>query len=195
MRAVVVYCHPIEGSFCSVLRDAACRGLTGAGHDVTLIDVAADDFNPVMSKDEWNLYYESRVHIPSDVEEYASAVRDAEVLVFVYPTWWSSVPAQLKGWMERVLVPGIAFTFTRKNKLRPGLRKLKHVVVVTTFGSPRLYVRFINDNGSRLFHRCLRTTSPRLVRNHRLVHYKMDKSTPESRAMFVKKIETKLAQL
>lgn len=195
MRAVVVYCHPIEGSFCSSLRDAACRGLRAAGHEVTLIDLAADHFNPVMTRDEWNLYNQSGVHVPSDVETYASAVRDAEILVFVYPTWWSSVPAQLKGWMERVLVPGIAFTFTSKNKLRPGLKKLKHVVVITTFGSPRLYVRLINDNGSRLFHRSLRTASPRFVRNRRLVHYKMDKSTPESRAAFQKKIETKLARL
>lgn len=195
MRAVVVYCHPIEGSFCSSLRDAACRGLRAAGHEVTLIDLAADHFNPVMTRNEWNLYNQSGVHVPSDVETYASAVRDAEILVFVYPTWWSSVPAQLKGWMERVLVPGIAFTFTSKNKLRPGLKKLKHVVVITTFGSPRLYVRLINDNGSRLFHRSLRTASPRFVRNRRLVHYKMDKSTPESRAAFQKKIETKLARL
>ena len=195
MRAVVVYCHPIEGSFCSSLRDAACRGLENAGHDVTVIDLAADKFNPVMSKDEWTLYYDVGIHIPSDVGNYAAIVRDAEVLVFVYPTWWSSVPAQLKGWMERVLVPGIGFIFTAKNKLRPGLKNLKHVVVITTFGSPRLYVRLINDNGSRLFHRSLRTTSPRLVRNHRLVHYKMDKSTPESRAAFQRKIESKLARL
>lgn len=195
MRAVVVYCHPIEGSFCSSLRDAACRGLWAAGHDVTVIDLAADNFNPVMSKDEWMLYYETESHVPSDVESYAAVVRDAEVLVFVYPTWWSSVPAQLKGWMERVLVPGVAFNFSAKNKLKPGLTHLKHVVVVTTFGSPRLYVRLINDNGSRLFHRSLRASSPRLVRNHRLAHYKMDKSTPESRAAFQKKIESKMARL
>lgn len=195
MRAVVVYCHPVEGSFCSSLRDAACRGLKFAGHDVSVIDLAADNFNPVMEKDEWNLYFASKTHIPSDVEGYASKVKNAEILVFVYPTWWSSVPAQLKGWMERVLVPGIAFRFTAQNKLRPGFKELKHVIVITTFGSPRMYVRFINDNGSRLFHRCLRTTSPRLVRNHRLALYKMDKSTPESRAAFQKKIETKLARL
>jgi len=195
MRAVVVYCHPVEGSFCSSLRDAARRGLEHAGHDVTVIDLAADKFNPVMGRDEWNLYFTAGVHIPTDVDRYASVVREAEVLVFVYPTWWSSVPAQLKGWMERVLVPGIGFTFTARNKLRPGLKNLKHVVVITTFGSPRLYVRLINDNGSRLFHRSLRTTSPCLVRNRRLVHYRMDKSTPESRAAFQTKVEKKMARL
>lgn len=195
MRAVVVYCHPVEGSFCSSLRDAALRGLHTAGHDVTLIDVAADNFNPVMSEDEWHLYFQTENHIPVDVQSYVAAIRDAEIIVFVYPTWWSSVPAQLKGWLERVLVPGVGFTFTDKNGLRPGLQKLKHIVVVTTFGSPRLYVRFINDNGSRLFHRSLRAASPRLVRRHRLVHYKMDKSTPESRHAFQQRIEKKLARL
>lgn len=195
MRAVVVYCHPVEGSFCSSLRDAALRGLRTAGHDVSLIDVSADGFNPVMTQHEWTQYYESVDHVPTDVEKYVTAVKDAEILVFVYPTWWSSVPAQLKGWMERVLVPGVAFSLSEKNRLRPGMRRLKHVVVITTFGSPRLYVRLINDNGSRLFHRCLRYTSPRFVRNHRFVHYKMDKSTPESRTAFQQRIEKKLAQL
>lgn len=195
MRAVVVYCHPVEGSYCSSLRDTAVTGLQRAGHDVTVIDLASEQFNPVMSRDEWHHYYATDEHIPADVVDHVSAVREAEILVFVYPTWWSSVPAQLKGWIERTLVPGVAFTFTSKNKLRPGLRRLKHIVVITTFGSPRLYVRFINDNGSRLFHRCLRSTSPRLVRTHRLVHYKMDKSTPETRRAFQQRIEQKLARL
>ena len=195
MRAVVVYCHPVEGSFCSSLRDAALRGLKAGGHDVTLIDLAADNFDPVLSRDEWQKYFESGTHIPVDTHEYVSAIRDAEIVVFVYPTWWSSVPAQLKGWMERVLVPGVAFAFTKKNKLKPGLRRLKHIVVITTFGSPRFYVRFINDNGSRLFHRCLRTSSPHITRSHRLVHYKMDKSTPQSREAFQHRIEKKLARL
>lgn len=195
MRAVVVYCHPVEGSFCSSLRDAALRGLRSAGHDVSLIDLAADNFDPVMSREEWHLYFQSDDYVSHDVQEYASAIRDAEILVFVYPTWWSSVPAQLKGWLERVLVPGVAFTVTEKKKLRPGLRKLKHVVVVTTFGSPRLYVRFVNDNGSRLFHRSLRSSASRFVRSRRLVHYKMDKSTPESRQAFQKRVETAVAKL
>lgn len=195
MRAVVVYCHPVEGSFCSSLRDAVLRGLHAGGHEVTLIDLAADNFDPVMSGDEWHKYYETELHIPHDVREYVSAVQNAEILVFVYPTWWSSVPAQLKGWMERILVPGVAFSFSEGNKLRPALRNLKHIVVVTTFGSPRLYVRFVNDNGSRLFHRCLRTTSPRITRSHRLAHYKMDKSTPQSREAFQHRIEKRMARL
>jgi len=195
MRAVVIYCHPVEGSFCSSLRDAALRGLRSAGHDVSLIDLAADNFDPVMSREDWHLYFQSDHYVPHDVQKYVSVIRDAEILVFVYPTWWSSVPAQLKGWLERVLVPGVAFTFTEKKKLRPGLRKLKHVVVVTTFGSPRLYVRFINDNGSRLFHRSLRASSSRFVRSRRLVHYKMDKSTPESRQEFQKRVEAAVAKL
>ena len=195
MRAVVVYCHPVEGSFCSSLRDAALRGLQSAGHKVSLIDLAADGFNPVMSTSEWEVYSHTESGFSDDVNNYVSLVRDAEILVFVYPTWWSSVPAQLKGWMERVLVPGVGFHMTKKNKLRPGLKHLKHVVVITTFGSPRLYVRLMNDNGSRLFHRSLRSASPRWVRNRRLVHYKMDKSTPESRLAFQHRIETKMAKL
>ena len=55
MNALVVYCHPVEGSFCSAMRDAAVSGLSTAGHTVEVIDLAAEHFNPVMSTAEWNL--------------------------------------------------------------------------------------------------------------------------------------------
>ena len=53
MRALVVYCHPVEGSLCSAIRDAAVQGLHSAGLEVSVIDLAADDVDPVMPLEEW----------------------------------------------------------------------------------------------------------------------------------------------
>lgn len=195
MRALVVYCHPVEGSFCSAMRDAAVRGLSAAGHEVTVIDVAADNFNPVMPFDEWKEYQSLSGAVASPLHAYAQAAREANIMVFVYPTWWSSMPAQLKGWMERVLVPGVGFVMNKNNKVQPGLRNLKRIVVVTTFGSPRAYVAIMNDNGSRVLRRSLRLASPRWVKTNRLAHFKMDKSTDESRRRFLQRIESKMVRL
>lgn len=195
MRALVVYCHPIEGSFCSALRDAAVSGLRKAGHSVDIIDLAADSFNPVMYEDEWMSYTTMNPVFPPDVVKYVELVKNAEVMVFVYPTWWSSVPAQLKGWAERVFIPNVAFTLNSKNQVRPALVNLRRIVTVTTFGSPWAYVKAMNDNGSRMFSRSLRLSCIHRVRFLRLAHYRMDRSTPESRTAFLAQVEDKLARL
>ena len=195
MRALVVYCHPIEGSFCSALRDAAVSGLRKAGHSVDIIDLAADSFNPVMHEDEWLSYTTMNPVFSPDVEKYVELVKNAEVMVFVYPTWWSSVPAQLKGWAERVFMPTVAFKMNSKNQVRPALGNLRRIVTVTTFGSPWVYVKAMNDNGSRMLSRSLRLSCVHRVRFLRLAHYQMDRSTPESRTAFLAQVEDKLARL
>ena len=195
MRALVVYCHPIEGSFCSALRDAAVSGLRKAGHSVDIIYLAADSFNPVMHEDEWLSYTTMNPVFSPDVEKYVELVKNAEVMVFVYPTWWSSVPAQLKGWAERVFMPTVAFKMNSKNQVRPALGNLRRIVTVTTFGSPWVYVKAMNDNGSRMLSRSLRLSCVHRVRFLRLAHYQMDRSTPESRTAFLAQVEDKLARL
>ena len=195
MRALVIYCHPVEGSFCSAMRDAAVQGLRAGGHDVDIIDLAADQFNPVINETEWDSYMKGTAYIAPELARYVQLVQQAELMVFVYPTWWSSVPSQLKGWLERVFIPTVAFTLNKRNKVRPALDNLRRIVTVTTFGSPWMYVKAINDNGSRILLRAIRLTSSRRPKTTRLALYKMDTSTPETRSDFLQSIETKLAQL
>lgn len=195
MRALVVYCHPVEGSFCSAMRDAAVRGLRSGGHHVDIVDLAADQFSPVMTEAEWQSYMEANAYISPELARYVELVREAELMVFVYPTWWSSAPAQLKGWLERVFIPTVAFNLNKRDKVRPALSHLRHIVTVTTFGSPWMYVKAINDNGSRILLRALRLMSSRRTKTTRLALYQMDTSTIETRSAFLHRIEAKLAQL
>lgn len=195
MRALVVYCHPVEGSFSSVLRDAAVRGLTAAGHKVDLIDLAARGFDPVMPAEEWQTHSTADAPHPHGLSGDVELVRNAEVIVFVYPTWWSSVPAQLKGWVERVMLPGTAYRLDERNRVRPNLGQLRRLVTVTTFGSPRIYTMLMNDNGARLLLRSLRMVSTRRTRTLRLALFRMDRTTEESRRSFVEHVERRMASL
>ncbi len=195
MRALVVYCHPVEGSFSSVLRDAAVRGLAAAGHTVDVIDLAARGFDPVMPLGEWHEHARAGTVVPPGLEGDVALVRDAEVIVFVYPTWWSSVPAQLKGWVERVFVPGVAFRMDAKGRVQANLQNLRRIVTVTTFGSPRFYTMMMNDNGARLLLRSLRMVSTRRTRTVRLALFRMDRTTQESRQEFVARVEKRMASL
>jgi putative NADPH-quinone reductase len=195
MNALVVYCHPVEGSFCSAMRDAAISGLRAAGHTVDLIDLAAEHFNPVMSTSEWNTYRQANGDVPVGLERDVALVKSAEIIVFVYPTWWGGLPAQLKGWLERVMLPGTAFVFNENNKVRPGLRNIRRIHIASTFGSPWLYVRLVNDNGRRILARAFRMNTSLRTKVSTSSLYAMDTATDVSRKSFLLSLEKKMGTL
>ena len=195
MNALVVYCHPVEGSFCSAMRDAAISGLRAAGHTVDLIDLAAEHFNPVMSTSEWNTYQQGNGDVPVGLERDVALVKSAEIIVFVYPTWWGGLPAQLKGWLERVMLPGTAFVFNENNKVRPGLRNIQRIHIASTFGSPWLYVRLVNDNGRRILARAFRMNTSLRTKVSTSSLYAMDTATDASRKNFLLSLEKKMGTL
>ncbi len=195
MNALVVYCHPVEGSFCSAMRDAATKGLRAAGYEVNVIDLALEQFNPVMSTSEWNSYRQGNGDIPVGLERDVSLVKSAELIVFVYPTWWGGLPAQLKGWLERVMIPGTAFVFNENNKVRPGLTNIRRIHIASTFGSPWLYVRFVNDNGRRILARAFRLNTSLRTKVSTSSLYAMDTATDESRMRFLLTLEKKMQKI
>ena len=195
MNALVVYCHPVEGSFCSAMRDAAIRGLQHAGHNVSVIDLAAESFSPVMPAHELQTYIAMDEEVPAPMQRHVRELRRAEILVFVYPTWWSGLPAQLKGWLERVMLPGVAFRLSPNQKVRPALTHMRHIVVISTFGSPWLYVKAVNDNGRRILTRALKLSTSLRTSTSSVGLYAMDKATSDDRSAFLARIEKKMARI
>lgn len=196
VRVLVVAAHPCEDSLNHALADRACRGLRSAGHDVHLLDLYDEGYDPVMHESEWNDYlactYDD-AHQRTDAA-HSRLVADAEALVFVYPTWWSSVPAMLKGWIERTLRPGLTFEVI-DGRYRPRLDRLRHIVGITTYGSSRTYVRLVNDNGRRLLTRSLPVASTARPRTAWLGLYGIDTSTAAQRAAFLDRVERRMAAL
>ncbi len=194
--ALVVVAHPSPDSYCHALADRAVDGLRAVGHEVVVADLYALGIEPAMTPDERSAYHSDSPILDPVIAEHAALVKRAEVLVFVYPTWWSSVPAILKGWLERVMVPGVGFILhERTNKVRPGLGQVRHLVGISTYGSPRSYVRLINDNGRRIITRALRVSCGLRVRTSWLGLYAIDTSTPADRAAFLDRVEQKMTGL
>ena len=193
MRTVLVHCHPVAESFSTALRDAAERGLRAAGHDVTVLDLAAESFRCTMTRDEWDIYMAGTNEVPDDVSHHVDAVRAAEMLVFVYPTWWSGLPAQLKGWLERVMLPGVAFNM-ENDRIRPALGHVRRIVVVTTYGSPWVYVKAVNDNGKRTLTRALRAATGWRARCRHFGLYAMDAATDDQLRNFLDRVERGVAR-
>jgi putative NADPH-quinone reductase len=149
-----------------------------------------------MSHEEREAYHGESPILDPLVAEHAALVQRAEALVFVYPTWWSGLPAVLKGWLERVMVPGVGFVLDeRTNKVRPGLGQMRRLVGISTYGSPRAYVHAINDNGRRIITRALRMSCGLRVRTKWLGLYAIDTSSPAERQAFLARVEQELAGL
>jgi putative NADPH-quinone reductase len=162
---------------------------------VTVLDLYAEGFRTAMSAEERAAYHGEEPILDPMVQRHADEVLAADALVFVYPTWWSGLPAILKGWLERVLVPGVGFRFDDNGKVRPGLGRVRHLVGISTYGSPRSYVRVINDNGRRTITRALRLSCGLRVRSHWHGLYAIDTSTAADRAEFAARVESRMAGL
>lgn len=194
MNALVVIAHPCEESFCHAAAQRAVDGLRSSGHDVTTIDLYADGFRTAMSREERIAYDTDDPIVDPQVGEHVALLKRAEIVVFVYPTWWSGLPAILKGWLERVMVPGVGFTFDEATgKVKPGLRHVRRLVGISTYGSPRLAVRLVNDNGRRILTRALRMSCGVRARTTWLALYGMDTAAPADRAAFLDRVEQRLA--
>jgi NAD(P)H dehydrogenase (quinone) len=189
MRAVVIVANPNPTSFSHAIAARLRLGLESSGHQVIVHDLYAEGFRAAMTAEEREAYQGNLPVVDPLVAEHIADLKEAHTLVFVYPTWWSSVPAILKGWFERVMVPGVGFVFNEQNKVRPGLTNVQRLVGITTYGSPWRYVKTINDNGRRTIKRALRLSTGWGTRSRWLPLYGMDTNSAARRARFLDKVE------
>lgn len=183
MRALVVHCHPKQGSFTEAVRDVALARLRVAGAEARVIDLYAQGFAPVLTAVEFDAY-EAEPENVEPVAEHVAALRWCDCLIFVYPTWWYGLPAMLKGWLDRAMLPGVAFLMPdAENKdIRPGLKHIHRLAVFTTCGASWPLTTFVGAPGKRTILRGVGLLCHHRRRTAFAAHYSMDSSTPESRA-------------
>jgi putative NADPH-quinone reductase len=195
VHAVIVWAHPSPDSYSAALCRSAERALAGQGHTVEVLDLYADRFAPVMGSEEWRAYRHLEAALDDQTGRYAAAVQRAEILVFVYPTWWFGLPAILKGWLERVMVPGVAFDLDPvSRRVRGQLGHIRHLVAITTHGSSWRHVKAHGDTGRRTLMWTLRLVCSRQCRSTWLALYDLDRAGPGRRAAFLADVAAALGQ-
>lgn len=196
MRALVVYAHPSPDSLTHALYATATAALASAGHEVVGVDLYAEELVPAMDEAERRAYHSDHPILDPTVARHADLVRWADALVFVYPTWWMGVPAVLKGWLERVLVPGVALhVHPVTRRVVSDLGSIQRVVGITTYGSSWLAVRLVHDGGRRTVLRALRMLCGPRCRTSWLALYSIDRTTFDDRARFLARVEQRLQRL
>lgn len=143
MRILVVFSHPAPESFIGSLFHSACAALSERGHTLDIADLYADGFDPVLREDEFRAYASGRVC--DDIARYVDQLRRAEGMLAIYPTWWYSMPAMMKGYFDRVWVPGAAFEIV-DGKTAGLVANIRRLLVITTYGSSQTLIE--NEVGS-----------------------------------------------
>lgn len=193
MNVLVVYCHPCEDSYVHAVCTAVMTGLEKAGHALKRIDLYAEEFRPEMSADERRGYHTAGSNeIP--VASHLERLRWAEAIVFVYPTWWYGLPAMLKGWLDRVLIPHVAFTMpTETQGIRGNLNNIRRLAVVTTCGATWWLSKLMGEPGRRTLLRGVRSICHPLCRTRYMALYRMDTVSAEKRQAYLAKVEARMA--
>lgn len=137
-RILILLGHPAVDSLCSALAEAYASGAREAGHEVSVIRLAALRFDPVLHEG-----YKAVQPLELDLLAAQDAIRRAEHLVFIYPTWWGGMPALMKGFIDRVFLPGFAFKYRAGSALWDKLLTGKSGHVITTMDTPPWYDRLV----------------------------------------------------
>ncbi len=192
MRVLVLYCHPTPESFNSAVHGAVLRGLRAAHHDVDDCDLYAEGFNPVMSREELASYLDiSRNRVP--VQPYVTRILAAEAMVTVSPVWTFGFPAMLKGFFDRVLLPGVAFALVN-GIAKPDLNNVGKLTAVMTYGGTRMRAFLVGDPPRKFVTRVLRMTiRPGALVQH-LACYELDRKTQPQLTAFLRQVEREMAR-
>lgn len=137
-RILVILGHPDDESFCGSLAKSYIDGAKASGNEIQFISLGQLVFDPILRGG-----YASRQVLEPDLESAQTAISWAQHLVFIYPTWWGTMPALLKGFIDRVFLPGFAFKYRDGSHLWDRLLSGRSAHLIVTMDSPSWYFRWI----------------------------------------------------
>ena len=187
MRVLYVYCHPLAESFHAGIKAEAVGALERAGHEVDLCDLYEEGFDPVLSAQGRRTYHDESIN-QSGLEGYVERLRSAQGLVVQFPTWCFGPPAMLKGFFDRLFMPGVAFDISDPATVRPMLQHITKVIGVSTYGRPRTRALLVGDPPRKIVKRYLRWFVARTASVQYLALYHMNVAPEAERKAFIAKV-------
>jgi putative NADPH-quinone reductase len=131
MKISVILAHPDKGSFNHAIANAAVEQLASNGHNVCFHDLYAENWDPVLRSE----VIPSDAPIPEFILGHCGEIAQAQGIIIIHPNWWGQPPAMLKGWVDRVIRPGVAYEFLEGDSgegIPNGLLKAETAVVFNT---------------------------------------------------------------
>jgi NAD(P)H dehydrogenase (quinone) len=190
LRVLVLYAHPVETSYNAALHQATVAALKAGGHEVDDCDLYAEKFDPVMSRQERIDYHDEAINtLP--VQGYVDRLRATEALVMCTPVWNYNYPAILKGFIDRVFLPGVSFKLVN-GKIAPNLWHIRRIAAVSTYGGSRFRSMIMGDAPRKAFKRTIRALVHPLARSKYLALYDMNRNDEATLKAFVERVSTEM---
>ena len=199
MRVLVVHAHPVETSYNRALFDNVVDALQSKGHQVDALNLYEDNFIAAMSREERLEYHDVPGNLTPLTKPYVDRLRACDKIVFVHPVWNYGYPAILKGFFDRIFLPGVSFVLeggdaSDKGKLVPAMKNIKKVAYITTYGGDRLRTMLMGDPPRRLAMRWAWVTFGTLMPPKYLALYDMNNQTEAGLKGFIDKVKREMAK-
>ncbi|BBU56407.1 NAD(P)H dehydrogenase (quinone) [Mameliella alba] len=189
MRALVLFAHPCPESLSAALHARVVETLTARGWEVDDCDLNAEGFDPVLSETERRGYHEVPANL-GPVAAHVERLRAAQALVLVFPVWNFGFPAILKGYFDRVFLPGVSFRL-EDGRVKPNLTHIRRLAAVTTYGGTRWRAFMAGDPPRKIVRRAVwHVTRPEKMRY--LALYGMNRATETQHAGFLDRVEREM---
>jgi putative NADPH-quinone reductase len=188
-RALVLFAHPCPESFSATLHAQVVAKLGEGGWEVDDCDLHAERFSPVLTEAERRGYHEEPANV-GPVAGYVERLRAADAMVMVFPVWNFGYPAILKGFLDRVFLPGVSFKLV-DGKVKPNLTHIRRLAAVTTYGGTRLRAVLAGDPPRKSVTRAVwHVCRPEKLRY--LALYDMNRASHATRAMFLDRVSREM---
>lgn len=138
----IVFCHPQTQSFNHRILDAVTKALSDQGREYDVINLYGEHFNPVLDSAGIELYEKGESDDPN-VKKYGEALRNTTEIIFIFPIWWGTMPAILKGFIDKTFLKGIAFETTPEGAMMPCLSIDKTTIITTSEEDSEVFGDFI----------------------------------------------------
>jgi len=188
-RVLVLYAHPCPESFNAAVHTAVVETLTAKGWEVDDCDLNAEGFQPVLTTEGRRLYHDEPDNI-EPVRGYVERLRAADAMVMVFPVWNFGYPAILKGFLDRVFLPGVSFKL-EDGKVKPNLTNIRKLAACTTYGGNRLRALLVGDPPRKCVTRAVwHVCRPSKMRY--LALYDLNLATDERRARHLARVKAEM---
>lgn len=137
-KILIINGHPDKNSLCNELAASYKRGCEANSAECTLVNLTDLEFDPIL-----HYGYKQRTELEPDLVNLQKEILIADHLVFVYPNWWGTYPALLKGFIDRVFLPGFAFNYRQDSLLWDKLLKGKSARLIVTMDNPKWYYSLV----------------------------------------------------
>ena len=188
-RALVLFAHPCEESFAAGVHRVVVDTLMAKGWDVDNCDLNAEGFNPVLTAAERRGYHDVTTNT-APVQSYVDRLQQAQALVLVFPVWNYGFPAILKGFFDRVFLPGVSFKLV-DGQVKPNLTNIRKIAAVTSYGGTRFKTFLAGDPPRRVVSRSIRYVCQAEKLRYLALH-DMNRVTDRQRAAHLARVKAEM---